>query len=278
MCLSFFLQVFARCLASPTELTPRAQTHAIHILQRLTKHPSLAVPLISEIASLANGSMLDSTVQSLNDQTLETVTPSEHLLRLMKLFSSMLFAKSPEQIDSIQPHLASIESLPFLRQVLLNPSWSALCSILSLRMSTLEAEESRSLHLVATLLPSLESYFIRVRLLLAILKQLELEGERFGLESELIQFAEKHRRSLNFLIQANPSLLTTGSFHLLTAHPRVLDFDNKRILFKQQLHRKPPNTSYPGLSLTIRRQYVFEDSFHQLISKTGRRSSLANYP
>ena len=98
---------------------------------------------------------------------------------------------------------------------------------------------------------------------------MELEEERSALESDLIQFAEKHRRSLNFLIQANPSLLTSGSFHLFTAHPKVLDFDNKRILFKQQLHRKPPNTTFPGIPLNIRRQYVFEDSFHQLISKSG---------
>ena len=149
---AFFLQVFARCLASPTELTPRAQTHAIHILQRLTKHPALAIPLISEIASLANGTLLDSTVQSLGNQALEVVTSSEHLLRLMKLFSSMLFAKSSEQVDSIQSHLSSLESLPSLRQILLNPSWTALCSVLSLRMSALETEESRSLPLVATLI------------------------------------------------------------------------------------------------------------------------------
>ena len=54
------------------------------------------------------------------------------------------------------------------------------------------------------------------------------------------------------------------------SNPRVLDFDNKRNYFNQQLHRRPHTREHYGtLQLNVRRQRVFEDSFQYLQRKTG---------
>jgi E3 ubiquitin-protein ligase HUWE1 len=50
----------------------------------------------------------------------------------------------------------------------------------------------------------------------------------------------------------------------------VLEFDNKRNWFLQKLKRKRDQPAHaPVLSLNIRRQYVFEDSFRAIERRTG---------
>lgn len=62
----------------------------------------------------------------------------------------------------------------------------------------------------------------------------------------------------------------SGSFSLLVNNPRVLDFDNKRNYFNQQLHRRPHVREHHGtLQLNVRRARVFEDSFQYLQRKSG---------
>ena len=83
---------------------------------------------------------------------------------------------------------------------------------------------------------------------------------------------EKHRKIFNDYIKNTPSLLS-GSFSLFVSHfPKLIDFDNKRAFFRSQLHKKTQQKEdhygHP-LTLTIRRDNIFEDSFHQLIARTG---------
>ncbi|KAJ1515745.1 hypothetical protein HMI56_001495 [Coelomomyces lativittatus] len=83
------------------------------------------------------------------------------------------------------------------------------------------------------------------------------------------EFTEKHRKLLNVLVCNNPSLLS-GSFSILVNNPKVLEFDNKRNYFYQQLNAQKPRRHNIGtLQLNVRRQFVFEDSFHQLQHKSG---------
>jgi E3 ubiquitin-protein ligase HUWE1 len=84
-----------------------------------------------------------------------------------------------------------------------------------------------------------------------------------------VSFTTAHRKVLNAIVRNNPALLS-GSFSLLVRNPRVLEFDNKRNWFFQKLKRKKDQLIPSGvLNLNIRRQYVFEDSFHALQRKTG---------
>ncbi|WVR09546.1 hypothetical protein IAU60_006615 [Kwoniella sp. DSM 27419] len=89
-------------------------------------------------------------------------------------------------------------------------------------------------------------------------------------ESDLfVSFTTAHRKVLNTIVRNNPSLLS-GSFSLLIRNSRVLEFDNKRNWFFQKLKRKRDTPAANSvLKLNVRRQYVFDDSFHALQRYTG---------
>ena len=91
------------------------------------------------------------------------------------------------------------------------------------------------------------------------------------MEELFISFTDAHRKILNLMVRNNPSLMS-GSFSLLVSNSRVLDFDNKRNYFNQQLHRRPHMREHYGtLQLNVRRARVFEDSFLYLQRKTGEQ-------
>ncbi|CAO1635660.1 unnamed protein product [Parajaminaea phylloscopi] len=81
-------------------------------------------------------------------------------------------------------------------------------------------------------------------------------------------FTEKHRKILNTMVRANPSLMS-GSFSLLVHNPKVLDFDNKRNYFTQQLH-KGRREHYTSLNLNVSRQSVFADSYRFFQRHSGQ--------
>ncbi|EAU91398.2 Huwe1 protein [Coprinopsis cinerea okayama7 len=93
---------------------------------------------------------------------------------------------------------------------------------------------------------------------------------REAMEELFISFTDNHRKLLNLMVRNNPSLMS-GSFSLLVNNPRVLDFDNKRNYFNQQLHKRPSDgrEHRHTLQLNVRRARVFEDSFQHLQRKTG---------
>lgn len=82
---------------------------------------------------------------------------------------------------------------------------------------------------------------------------------REQMSENFFTFTERHRKILNTMVRANPSLMS-GSFSLLVHNPKVLDFDNKRNYFTQQLH-KGRREHYTTLNLNVSRQSVFADSF-----------------
>ncbi|KAH8923855.1 HECT-domain-containing protein [Atractiella rhizophila] len=89
------------------------------------------------------------------------------------------------------------------------------------------------------------------------------------MEKQFFQFTTDHRNVLNALIRNNPSLMS-GSFSVLIHNPSALDFDNKRSFFNQQLHKRTPGMRehHGTLPVNVRRQFVFEDSFHALIRRS----------
>lgn len=84
----------------------------------------------------------------------------------------------------------------------------------------------------------------------------------------LISFVATNEVLLNALIRNNSSLLDKG-FRALVQVSRCrvyLDFDVKQQWFKMQMRRLRQHASrrHGSLRLNIRRQYVFEDAYHQL--------------
>lgn len=139
-------------------------------------------------------------------------------------------------------------------------------------------------HIATVLLPLIESLMVvckyvgpkttsgaAVRALRASTSPRSPTSARESMEDLFVTFTDAHRKVLNLMVRNNPSLMS-GSFSLLVHNPRVLDFDNKRNYFNQQLHRRPHNREHHGtLQLNVRRQRVFEDSFQYLQRKTGEQ-------
>ncbi|KAJ3026294.1 UNVERIFIED_CONTAM: hypothetical protein HDU68_005895 [Siphonaria sp. JEL0065] len=99
----------------------------------------------------------------------------------------------------------------------------------------------------------------------------QLKGKdtrQFSHEELFNSFTEEHKKILNVMVRNNPSLMS-GSFSLLVQNPKVLEFDNKRTYFSQQLHKKSAHVHYGSLPLNVRRAQVFEDSYHQLHGRSG---------
>lgn len=95
----------------------------------------------------------------------------------------------------------------------------------------------------------------------------EAPTRRAQMEQAFLTFTEQHRKMLNLMVRQNPSLMS-GSFALLVRNAKVLDFDNKRNYFTQQLH-KGRREHYTPLSLSVRRKQVFYDSFQYFQRRSG---------
>ncbi|XP_067024084.1 E3 ubiquitin-protein ligase HUWE1-like isoform X5 [Acropora muricata] len=86
---------------------------------------------------------------------------------------------------------------------------------------------------------------------------------------KFLRFAEKHRTVLNQILRQSTVHLADGPFAVLVDHTRVLDFDVKRRFFRQELERLDEGIRRDDLTIHVRREHVFEDSFREL----HRRSS-----
>ncbi|EIE20172.1 HECT-domain-containing protein [Coccomyxa subellipsoidea C-169] len=93
------------------------------------------------------------------------------------------------------------------------------------------------------------------------------DGKPLEAQLPFLRFAERHRRLVNVLIQQNVQLLLEGPLTQLMRTPRLIDFDNKRAFFRSQV-RSASDRYHGSLRIHVRREHIFEDSFHQLRSKT----------
>ncbi|KAA8495039.1 E3 ubiquitin-protein ligase UPL2 [Porphyridium purpureum] len=88
-------------------------------------------------------------------------------------------------------------------------------------------------------------------------------------DSKFDAFVDTHRAAINALLRLRPGLLE-GSMKCVLEHPQHLDFENKRAYFRSQIRRQrasaPPVSS---LRIHVRREQVFEDSYHQLRLKSA---------
>ncbi|KAI9022914.1 hypothetical protein CLU79DRAFT_859109 [Phycomyces nitens] len=205
------------------------------------------------------------------------------LLRVLKTIDYMYSPKSPTQATDTknQKQTESEEALKNEKRVLqiyeeldFLPLWKMLGRCLSV------IHEKEDLISVATvLLPLIESFLVvskhaaekgqaqQTNSLGPTITAVNPEPE--SPDDFFFSFTEDHKKILNIMVRNNPSLMS-GSFSLLVRNPKMLEFDNKRNYFSQRLHKRTaPREHYPALQLNVRRQYVFEDSYHQLQGRTG---------
>jgi len=91
------------------------------------------------------------------------------------------------------------------------------------------------------------------------------------------RFAERHRRLLNAYVRRSPALLESSMAPLLRA-AKLIEFDNKRTYFRTKVKQYDESLiggrPYGSLRITVRREHVFEDTFHQLRSRTAEEMRL----
>eukprot|EP01012_Entosiphon_sulcatum_P054118 TRINITY_DN7464_c0_g1_i1.p1 TRINITY_DN7464_c0_g1~~TRINITY_DN7464_c0_g1_i1.p1 ORF type:complete len:3554 (-),score=564.91 TRINITY_DN7464_c0_g1_i1:189-10850(-) len=80
-------------------------------------------------------------------------------------------------------------------------------------------------------------------------------------------FIQRNRKLLNAIVASNPQLLSTALSELMK-YPRFVDFENKRLWFREQIRREQDQQSYASCRLAVRRDQIFQDSFFAL----GHRS------
>lgn len=266
------------------ELGPKAFQYATQVFQNFALLEPVANVIVGDLAemSIRLASSTISEVRSLStviaeksktaiNETLKGLgAASSHqckLLRAMKLLSSTILKplKAEEDRMKYQGFDALITTPPInwtpIREAVNKSAWTELFAAIDECLRSLGGD-SELFHVATGLLPAIESQFWHLR------QAFVLEASMRTTEEErLLNFADVHRVLLNTMIRANPNLLTTGAFILLTRMPRTLDFDNKRSWFRQHLVKR--GVSRPSLSVHVRRPHVFEDSFHAIMGRSG---------
>ncbi|KAK9246420.1 hypothetical protein V1506DRAFT_457070 [Lipomyces tetrasporus] len=144
-------------------------------------------------------------------------------------------------------------------------------------------ERSDMLHVATVLLPLIEAFMVvcKYEVLRETPKPTQPSGKVVRLDTGptnpapdnmqhlFFKFTDEHRKILNQMVRNNPKLMS-GSFSILVKNPKVLDFDNKRNFFNRQLHARSQAVHiHRALSLNVRREQVFLDSYKALYFKTG---------
>jgi E3 ubiquitin-protein ligase HUWE1 len=158
------------------------------------------------------------------------------------------------------------DALGIYSQLSLNPLWENLSMCLGYLR-----ENSDTWPLAQPLLPMIESLLVACNHINTSSsgKRIPNSPEAERIESLFFKFTEEHRKILNYLVHMQPSLMS-GSFEMLAHNPKVLEFDNKRNYFNRKLHdRKGQRVPTRSISLNIRRDMVFLDSFRSLCFRTG---------
>ncbi|TID30437.1 hypothetical protein CANINC_000948 [Pichia inconspicua] len=94
----------------------------------------------------------------------------------------------------------------------------------------------------------------------------ELDFTNEPIESLFFTFTEEHKKILNHMIRNNSKLMS-GPFALLIRNPRVLEFDNKRVYFEYKLHDDTLTDKKDKISINVRRDQVFLDSYRNIFFK-----------
>jgi E3 ubiquitin-protein ligase HUWE1 len=214
--------------------------------------------LLSILDTLKIGAELEGAALA---QFSATTSHQARLLRVLKAMDYLYTRKrnaTTTQAENEKAVLEIYNKLDFL------PLWKMLGACLKVIR-----DREDLINVASVLLPLVESF-------MAVSKYSTNKGyinttqEAGHAEEFFITFTEEHKKILNIMVRNNPSLMS-GSFSLLIHNPKMLEFDNKRNYFAQQLHKRTePRERYPPLRLTVRRAHVFEDTYQKLQGLSGK--------
>ncbi len=276
------------------ECSGRAFSHTLSLIQHLSFIPGARDVIAQELRARAQEfgqqlyNALDALASALQDSRDEDVTiavaskfspASSDQAKLLRVLKTIDYMYSPKSIASSTE--TSEKDVEQVQSIYEGFRFTALWRRLGDCLSVIE-EKTELEHIATVLLPLIESLMVVCKYVgpkasnAAVARTLRTPASpktpttaRESMEDLFVTFTDEHRKMLNLMVRNNPSLMS-GSFSLLVNNPRVLDFDNKRNYFNQQLHRRPAAREHYGtLQLNVRRNRVFEDSYQYLQRKTG---------
>lgn len=276
------------------ECSGRAFSHTLTLIQNLAFIPDARDVIAQELCIRAQEfgqhlfSSLDELAKALQESRSDDVAiavasrfspASSDQAKLLRVLKTIDYMYSPK--SAISSAEASNEDVEKVQNIYEGFRFTALWRRLGDCIAIIE-EKPELEHIATVLLPLIESLMVVCKYVGpkaasgALTRTVRSSASprtpttgRESMEELFVSFTDAHRKVLNLMVRNNPSLMS-GSFSLLVNNPRVLDFDNKRNYFNQQLHRRPHAREHHGtLQLNVRRQRVFEDSFQYLQRKTG---------
>ncbi|KAG9316564.1 hypothetical protein JVU11DRAFT_2615 [Chiua virens] len=208
-------------------------------------------------------------------------SPSSDQTKLLRILKTLDYMYTPRSTGPLTDEARKSQDAEKVQNIYESFRFTPLWRRLGDCLATIEAQPDME-HVATVLLPLIEALMVVCKYVCpkssagAVARSMRASASprspttaRESMEDLFVTFTDAHRKILNVMVRNNPSLMS-GSFSLLVHNPRVLDFDNKRNYFTQQLHRRPATREHYGtLQLNVRRARVFEDSFQYLQRKTG---------
>lgn len=226
--------------------------------------------LVADLNKLTEESSLVSNGTEFNSELVQKFTmPSSDQAKLLKVLTAVDYLYTHKK-DLSEDDVTKLMGV--YNQMQLGQIWSSLSNCL------FEFESRKGLNTSATvLLPLIESLMVVFKHIktsqtgnkntnLKYEDEKKLDFSNSATEGFFFKFTEAHKKLLNQMIRSNPKLMS-GPFSLLVKNPKVLDFDNKRYYFNAKLSNDAPDR--PKLSISVRRDQVFLDSYRALFFKSN---------
>ncbi|KAG1839040.1 hypothetical protein DFJ58DRAFT_860626 [Suillus subalutaceus] len=277
------------------ECSSRTFQQSLALIQNLSYIPDARDVIAQELKTKAQdcghailadlGDLVNALTSSRDDVLASSVapkfsSPSSDQTKLLRVLKTIDYMYTPRMVGPVTDETRKSEDAEKVQTIYESFHFAPLWRRLGDCLSTIE-EKPELEHMAIVLLPLIEALMVvckyvgsksaAARTLRAAASPRSPTTSRESMEDLFVSFTDAHRKVLNLMVRNNPSLMS-GSFSLLVHNPRVLDFDNKRNYFTQQLHRRPHPREHQGtLQLNVRRARVFEDSFQYLQRKTGEQ-------
>ncbi|KAG1159830.1 hypothetical protein G6F37_004533 [Rhizopus arrhizus] len=206
--------------------------------------------LLSILEKLKTGTQMETSALK------QFSTATAHQMKLLRVLNTMHFLWT-RQVDQQNGKEKKKMAIEVYKELKFQPLWCLLGSCLRIIC------DKEDLMDVATVLLPLVECFMCIARDYYTLDMLADEWYFF------VEFTEEHKKILNTMIRNNPPLMN-GSFFCLVTVPKILEFDNKRSYFNEALYKESSSREkFPPLQLSIRRDYIFEDTYQQLQDRTG---------
>ncbi|KAL3237531.1 E3 ubiquitin-protein ligase TOM1 [Nakaseomyces bracarensis] len=260
-------RVFQQTINIMQNLSAIGDNFNIFISELIEMAKGIVPDLSKELDELRKEGTLVGSGAEINSELVQKFTiPSSNQAKLLKVLTVVDYLHSHRQEKDIFDSKKLTENYSTMH---LGPVWVELSRCL------LEFEKRKHLSTSATiLLPLIESLMVVCRYSksnkMPVLKYEEEKNMDFqNMETDelFFHFTDLHKRLLNQMVRSNPKLMS-GPFSSLVKNPKILDFDNKRYYFTAKI--KAEVQEAPKLSITVRREQVFLDSYRALFFKADQ--------